>query len=170
MRASRRARSPAARVRLRDLGGGPQHGAQLQQRWDGGRGVRCERVCTDTCPRSKNGRCDDGGPNDPGPDYRPLCSLGSDCFDCGPRSMCTPHQTNLRLPMHAVERRPDAAPLAATEILFMVMGSHRYRQRSLRAHRTWCNRPQKLSCIFFSDEREGEAADTSGVPLVQVLG
>ena len=84
--------------------------------------------------------------------------------------MCTPPQTNLRLPMHAVERRPDAAPLAATEILFMVMGSHRYRQRSLRAHRTWCNRPQKLSCIFFSDEREGEAADTSGVPLVQVLG
>ena len=110
--------------------------------------------------------------------------------------MCTPHQTNLRLPMHAVERRPDAAPLAATEILFMVMGSHRYRQRSLRAHRTWCTRPQKLSCIFFSDEREGEkkmhdsfcgrvhqvrciffsderegeAADTSGVPLVQVLG
>ena len=23
--------------------------------------MRCERVCTDTCPRSKNGRCDDGG-------------------------------------------------------------------------------------------------------------
>ena len=29
---------------------------------------------------------------------------------------------------------------------------------------------QKLACLFFSDEREGEAADPSGVPLVQVLG
>ena len=131
--------------------------------------MRCERVCTDSCPRSRNGRCDDGGPNDPGPDHRPQCSLGSDCFDCGPRNLCTPHQTNLRLPMHAVERRLDAAPLAATEILFIVMGSHRYRQRSLRAHRTWCTRPQKLSCLFFSDGREGEAADPSGMPLVQVL-
>ena len=115
-------------------------------------------------------RCDDGGPNDPGPDYRPLCSLGTDCSDCGPRDLCAPHQTSLQLPSHAVERRPDAAPLAATEILFMIMGSNRYRQRSLRAHRTWCAQPHRLTCLFFSDERDaaGEKANPSGVPIVQV--
>ena len=88
--------------------------------------------------------------------------------------MCTPHQTNLLLPRHACERRPDAAPLAAAEILFLIMGSRRYRLRSLRAHRTWCAQPHRLSCLFFSDERKagndaaGEAADPSGVPLVEV--
>ena len=138
-------------------------------RAQGGR-ARCQRVCTNSCPRAKNKRCDDGGPNDPGPDYRPLCSLGSDCSDCGSRYICAPHQTNLRLPRHAIERRPDITPLASTEILFMIMGSSRYKQRSLRAHRTWCSQPHKLKCIFFSDEAEGaaETAAASGVPLVQV--
>ena len=41
----------------------------------GSHAPRCQRVCT----RARNKRCDDG-PNDPGPDYRPVCSLGTDIY------------------------------------------------------------------------------------------
>lgn len=38
--------------------------------------------CTNTCRFANDGDCDDGGP---GSDFS-LCSLGTDCNDCGPRS------------------------------------------------------------------------------------
>lgn len=42
-------------------------------------GVSCE----DTCEFSGDGDCDDGGP---GSDFD-LCTIGTDCADCGPRGM-----------------------------------------------------------------------------------
>ena len=44
-------------------------------------GTNCEDMCRDTCYRSNNGICDDGGL---GSDYS-RCSLGTDCTDCGAR-------------------------------------------------------------------------------------
>ena len=38
-------------------------------------------VCTDTCPSSNDGECDDGGPGS----LYDICELGSDCSDCGVR-------------------------------------------------------------------------------------
>ncbi|KAK3257099.1 hypothetical protein CYMTET_33801, partial [Cymbomonas tetramitiformis] len=40
-------------------------------------------VCTDTCYYNKDGACDDGGRNSEYDD----CSLGTDCQDCGERSL-----------------------------------------------------------------------------------
>ena len=37
--------------------------------------------CTNTCSTSFDGECDDGGPNS----LYSICSLGTDCNDCGPR-------------------------------------------------------------------------------------
>ena len=37
--------------------------------------------CTNTCPSSNDGECDDGGPNS----LYDICGLGTDCGDCGPR-------------------------------------------------------------------------------------
>lgn len=41
-------------------------------------------LCTETCPFSDDGGCDDGGPLS---DYS-LCDLGTDCIDCGVRTQC----------------------------------------------------------------------------------
>lgn len=40
-----------------------------------------EEICENTCMYAFDGDCDDGGP---GADFD-LCSLGSDCADCGVR-------------------------------------------------------------------------------------
>ena len=48
-------------------------------------------VCTDTCNSGgggDSGVCNDGGPDDPRP-QSPLCTLGSDCSDCGVRTYCS---------------------------------------------------------------------------------
>jgi hypothetical protein len=37
--------------------------------------------CTDTCTYANDGTCDDGGAGS----ELSLCSLGTDCGDCGPR-------------------------------------------------------------------------------------
>ena len=37
--------------------------------------------CTNTCNTSHDGECDDGGPSS----LYSICSLGTDCADCGPR-------------------------------------------------------------------------------------
>ena len=39
------------------------------------------QFCTNTCSYATDDYCDDGGP---GSEY-PLCTYGTDCFDCGPR-------------------------------------------------------------------------------------
>ncbi len=39
-------------------------------------------MCTNTCNSANDGECDDGGP---GAQYS-VCSLGTDCGDCGPRN------------------------------------------------------------------------------------
>ncbi len=38
-------------------------------------------MCTNTCSSANDGECDDGGPNS----LYNVCSLGTDCGDCGPR-------------------------------------------------------------------------------------
>jgi len=38
-------------------------------------------LCTETCTRARDGECDDGGPGS----VSSLCTLGTDCTDCGPR-------------------------------------------------------------------------------------
>lgn len=43
------------------------------------------RWCEDTCIFAYDGECDDGGP-DATTDY---CGIGTDCFDCGTRSIIT---------------------------------------------------------------------------------
>ena len=48
----------------------------------GGSCGTCGSLCTDTCAYSLDFDCDDGGPFS---DYS-LCDLGTDCFDCGPRT------------------------------------------------------------------------------------
>jgi len=42
-------------------------------------------LCTDSCPYAGDGECDDGGP---GAAYA-VCELGTDCADCGPRTVQT---------------------------------------------------------------------------------
>jgi len=42
-------------------------------------------LCLNTCTSARDGECDDGGPNS---DYG-LCTYGTDCLDCGPRSRTT---------------------------------------------------------------------------------
>jgi hypothetical protein len=44
--------------------------------------------CTNTCSTAHDNECDDGGPNS----LYSICTLGSDCADCGARgavSLCT---------------------------------------------------------------------------------
>jgi len=48
----------------------------------GGSCGTCGSLCTDSCTYAYDFECDDGGPFS---DWS-LCPLGSDCFDCGPRS------------------------------------------------------------------------------------
>eukprot|EP00900_Chrysochromulina_parva_P011793 jgi/Chrpa1/20614/Chrysochromulina_OHIO_Genome00026547-RA len=43
-------------------------------------------LCTETCVYSSDADCDDGGP---GSEF-PLCALGTDCTDCGPRTPLAP--------------------------------------------------------------------------------
>ena len=43
-------------------------------------------LCTETCNWASDADCDDGGP---GSEF-PLCALGSDCTDCGPRQPMRP--------------------------------------------------------------------------------
>ena len=42
--------------------------------------------CINTCNYAYDGDCDDGGP---GNEYN-FCALGTDCYDCGPRSQSSP--------------------------------------------------------------------------------
>ena len=52
-------------------------------------------LCTDTCSSARDGNCDDGGA---GAEYN-LCSVGSDCLDCGTR-----HTSYLRAEASAIEQ------------------------------------------------------------------
>ena len=60
----------------RDLGGPPDLGRDFGIDSGSGGGL-----CSESCSYSNDGDCDDGGP---GSDFS-LCSLGTDCIDCGPR-------------------------------------------------------------------------------------
>ena len=41
----------------------------------------CFSSCADTCPTANDGECDDGGPDS----LYSVCSIGTDCGDCGSR-------------------------------------------------------------------------------------
>ena len=48
--------------------------------------VSCAPMCDNTCHFASNGQCSDGGP---GAEFT-ACSLGTDCNDCGPRTLSSP--------------------------------------------------------------------------------
>jgi len=127
------------------------------------RGSVCRRVCRQAC--QKDGVCRDGGRGARGGD-RPECNYGEDCADCGRRALCTPAGTKMLLPYEAL-RHGMRRPLQLSQILFLVMGSHRFRARSVLVHQTWCLQ-QKASCLFFMDDHGGgdagggSAFDSSG--------
>ena len=41
--------------------------------------------CSNTCNYASDGVCDDGGPGSETAIYPAICSLGTDCVDCGQR-------------------------------------------------------------------------------------
>src|SRR6056297_3264524 len=132
----------------------------MPQRADGGlsRGSKCRRVCKQTC--RKDGVCRDGGRGARN-GGRPECHYGEDCADCGQRALCTPVGTSMMLPYETL-RHGTRRPLMLSHILFLVMGSTRFRARSQLVQQSWCQR-QKASCIFFTDD--GPAGDDEQQPL-----
>ena len=141
----------------------------LASRW-------CKRVCSDSCARARDGSCADGGFGDETPEGKPRCALGSDCSDCGARHLCSLLGTQLQLPAAVIPSSPPALRLA--QVLFMVMGSSRYRQRTRRIYQSWCA-DEGVRCLFFSDdsgaagdggveESDSAAAGTESAPFVRV--
>lgn len=127
--------------------------------------AQCQRVCSNTCARARDGRCSDGWVGDSAPEGKPSCMLGTDCQDCGPRRLCTVPQTSLRLPASML-RPSSLPPLQLSQILFMIMGSYRYRKRSQRAYFSWCKH-FKANCIFFADNDAPLPGNVS-MPVVKV--
>ena len=97
-----------------------------QQRTRPKRGSYCRRVCRQTC--ASDGVCRDGG-HGAHSGNRPQCAYGEDCADCGKRALCTPAGTGMELPIDAL-RRGTRTPLLLSQLLFVVMGSHRLRAHS----------------------------------------
>ena len=126
-----------------------------QQRTRPKRGSYCRRVCRQTC--ASDGVCRDGG-HGAHSGNRPQCAYGEDCADCGKRALCTPAGTGMELPIDAL-RRGTRTPLLLSQLLFVVMGSHRLRARSALAQASWCTQ-QRAQCLFVLDEpgrrRQGE--------------
>ena len=81
------------------------------------------------------------------------CALGTDCSDCGARTLCTvAGAPRLLLPKETLSLTPTVTSLHTSEVLFMVLGSSRYRQKSERAYNSWCRQRRGISCLFFADE------------------
>ncbi|KAL1518892.1 hypothetical protein AB1Y20_003167 [Prymnesium parvum] len=120
----------------------------------------CRRACTNSCSKARDGRCHDGWLGDETPVGRPDCPLGSDCADCGARQLCGLPGTKLTLPL-AVLPNAQTTSLRLSQIIFMVMGSTRYRQRTLRTQRTWCS-IDGVRCLFFSDDSPVAGGDSVG--------
>lgn len=110
----------------------------------------CRRVCSNSCVKARDGRCQDGWIGDDNPLGKPDCALGADCADCGGRHLCTIPGTQMQLPLSVLPSAPTSA-LRISQILFMVMGSSRYKHRTLLTHRSWCA-GEGVRCIFFADE------------------
>jgi hypothetical protein len=69
----------------------------------------------------------------------------------------------MMLPYDAL-RHGTRRPLLLSHILFLVMGSTRYRARSELVQQSWCQR-QKASCIFFTDDDLAGEGDRDEQPL-----
>lgn len=136
----------------------------------------CWRACTNLCSRARDHRCQDGWTGDDTHEGKPACALGSDCADCGPRQLCSVlgvSGLNLpaaALPMASRPHVPTRTALHVSQILFMVMGSSRFRKRTLRAADSWCAR-DGARCVFFADDDppyRGNALDSDPLPFVRV--
>lgn len=117
----------------------------------------CKRVCSNSCALARDGRCSDGGSGDDSPEGNPRCALGSDCGDCGARNLCTLPGTRLKLSAAALPASPR--PLKLEQVLFMVMGSRHFRERTRLAYHSWCA-DDGVRCLFFE---EGGEPHSNGV-------
>ena len=63
-------------------------------------------TCGNSCNFQQDGMCDDGGY---GSQYA-LCTFGSDCIDCGPRTLCAPPQLTASPPPPPPLPRPPPPP------------------------------------------------------------
>ena len=108
-------------------------------------------VCRDSCATARDGVCHDGGSGSVAMPSARMCNFGTDCADCGTRTVCRVPGTQLMLP-RALLRAETSTPLVERQILFMIMGSSRFKQRSKRAQQSWCTR-QGATCLFFRERR-----------------
>ena len=127
-------------------------------------------VCRDGCATAHDGVCYDGGVGSVAGLGTRMCALGTDCADCGPRTICRVPDTQLTLPRPLLRAEASTA-LKEREILFMIMGSSRFKQRSKRAHDSWCTR-QGATCLFFRERRfdvpSTRPADEPAMAIVDV--
>ena len=119
----------------------------------------CATHCSDTCRRTDgrplhgDGRCSDGWLGDEMEEGKASCALGTDCSDCGARTLCAvAGAPKLLLPKQTLSLAPAVSSLRTSEVLFMVLGSSRFRQKSERAYHSWCRQRRGISCLFFADE------------------
>ena len=127
-------------------------------------------VCRDGCATARDGVCHDGGIGSAAAMPTRMCTFGTDCADCGPRAVCRVPGTQLTLPRELVQTE-TSTPLTEQHILFMIMGSSRFKQRSKRAQQSWCTR-QGATCLFFRERRfdvpDTRPADEPAMAVVDI--
>jgi len=124
----------------------------------------CRTVCLDQCDTSRDGRCSDGWHGDDG--GKPLCNLGHDCYDCGPRELCSVDGVMLPKAVVTQDLHPSIRPV---QVLFIIMGSTRLRSRSERAFRSWCQSQRGSRCLFVTDDGPRQRADSANASMPQLL-
>ena len=65
--------------------------------------VLARDMCENTCSHSRDGVCDDGGANS----LSSLCELGTDCADCGGRSITDPRSLGISFQYFAAPRNTN---------------------------------------------------------------
>jgi hypothetical protein len=127
----------------------------------------CRRTCSDSCERARDGRCSDGWLGDDSVEGEASCALGADCTDCGTRELCpVAGAPQLRLPREVLQPSAATTSLRASQVLFVVIGSSRFRGRAQRAHGSWCRFVRNTRCLFVADdEPPTDAASVATDPM-----
>lgn len=133
--------------------------------------MACRTICLDSCLKSRDGRCSDGWTGDEGLEGKPVCALGHDCADCGPREVCpVDGLPQVTLPRAVLTPASAASVLRPVQVLFMIMGSSRLRSRSDRAYGSWCRSQRGVRCLFVADEEPSQraASANASMPLLSI--